>query len=208
MAQVKLGYTAYQARTQWYINHWGLPAFVREHLMEDGRTKLGIMAFPPNDKGRSWWTFATNGMSERRMPCIEEPHGDPRYRLELITYAQASADWICELLLEMALYPFDHMSGFTIGHTLPVTPTQGNLWSGYLILSPKLEPEEFNPLAIDVGIGDDWIFFAEVMGLKAEELERAIDVGGPKFTVTCVSDRAENLVIDVDRPSLLDGTHN
>jgi hypothetical protein len=47
MANPKLGYTAYQARTQWYMNHWGLPAFVREVLMEDGRTKLGIMAFPP-----------------------------------------------------------------------------------------------------------------------------------------------------------------
>ncbi len=174
----KLGYTAYQARTQWYMNHWGLPAFVRETFMEDGRTKLGIMAFPPNDKGRRWWTFATNGMSERRMPCIEDPHGDPRHRLELVTYARASADWICELLAEMARYPFSHRSGFAIGHTLPVTAKPGNLWSGYLILSPKLEPAEFNPLAFDVGIGDDWIFFAEVIGLKADELRQAIEIGG------------------------------
>jgi hypothetical protein len=173
--------------------------------MEDGRTKLGIMAFPPNNKGRSWWTIATNGMSERRMPCIENPHGDPRNRLELITYARASADWICELLIEMARYPFEHRSGFAIGHTLPVTPKPGNLWSGYLLLSPKLEPEEFNPLPIDVGIGDDWIFFAEVMGLKADELQQAIDIGGPEFTATCVPEGADALVIDLDRATLLDG---
>src|ERR1044071_2116112 len=103
--------------------------------MEDGQTKLGIMAFAPG-KGREWWTFATNGMSERRLPCIEEPHGDPSHRLELITYARESADWICELLTEMAGYPFEHRSGLTNGHTLPVTPKRGNLWSGYLLLSP------------------------------------------------------------------------
>jgi hypothetical protein len=203
MAGPQLGYTAYQARTQWYMNHWGPPEFIRESLMEDGRTKLGIMAFAPNDKGRDWWTFATNGMSERRMPCIEKPYGDPSHRIELITYAQASAEWICEHLAEMARYPFDHRSGIAIGHTLPVTSKPCNLWSGYLVLSPKLEPEEFNPLAIDVGIGDDWIFFAEVMGLKADELRRAIDDGGLKFTESCVSDRAEDLVIDVDRAPLL-----
>jgi hypothetical protein len=205
MATPKLGYTAYQARTQWYMNHWGLPAFVREAMMEDGRTKLGIMAFAPNDKGRNWWTFATNGMSERRMPCVEEPHGDPSHRLELVTYARASGDWICGLLTEMARYPFEHQSGIAIGHTLPVTPKPGNLWSGYLILSPRLEPEEFNPMAIDVGIGDDWIFFAEVMGLKADELRQAIEVGGPEFTAACVSDVGDTLAIDVDRPSLLSG---
>jgi hypothetical protein len=139
------------------------------------------------------------------MPCIENPHGDPSHRLELITYARASAEWICELLVEMARYPFEHRSGFAIGHTLPVTRKRDNLWSGYLILSPRLEPEEFNPLVIDVGIGDDWIFFAEVMGLKADELRRAIDYGGPKFTATCVGERAADLVIDVDRGSLLNG---
>ncbi len=157
MTTPKLGYTAYQARTQWYTTHWGIPAFVREALMEDGRTKLGILAFSPNNQGRSWWTFATNGMSERRMPCVEEPHGDPSHRLELVTYAHASADWICELLVEMARYPFEHRAGLAVGQTLPITPKPHNLWSGYLLMLPRLEPEEFNPLAIDVGIGDDWI---------------------------------------------------
>jgi hypothetical protein len=203
MATPKLGYTAYQARTQWYMNHWGVPAFVREALLEDGRTKLGVMAFAPNTRGRNWWTIATNGMSERRMPCIEQPHGDPRRRLELITYAQASADWICELLIEMARYPFEHRSGLAIGHTLPVTAKPGNLWSGYLLLSPRLELKEFNPLAIDVGIGDDWIFFAEVMGLKEDELRRAIDIGGPEFAAAFVPDEPENLAIDNDRNGLL-----
>jgi hypothetical protein len=205
MATPKLGYTAYQARTQWYMNQWGLPAFVRNALMEDGLTKLGIMAFAPNREGRSWWTIATNGMSERRMPCIERPHGDPSHRLELITYARDSADWICELLIEMARYPFEHRSGLAVGHTLHVTAKLRDFWSGYLIVSPKLEPSEFNPMAIDVGIGDDWIFFAEVMGLKADELLYAIDNDGPTFTEAFVTDEAEALLIDIDRASVLDG---
>ena len=54
------------------------------------------------------------------MPCIEEPHGDPSHRLELITYARASADWIVGLLTEMARYPFAHRSGFAIGDISPV----------------------------------------------------------------------------------------
>jgi hypothetical protein len=204
MATPKREYTTYQARTQWYMDHWGLPAFVREALMEDGRTQLGVMAFPPDDEVRRWWTFATNGMSERRMPCIEPPHGDPRHRLELIAYARASADWISDLLIEMARYPFEHRSGFAVGHTIPVTPRPGHLWSGYLFLYPRLEPEEFNPMAIDAGLGDDWILFAEVVGLKADELRRAIEVGGPEFTTTCVADGTESLAIDVDRATLLD----
>lgn len=203
MATPKPSYTAYQARTQWYMNHWGVPASIREELMEDGQTKLGIMSFPPNKRGRGWWTFATNGMSERRMPCIEEPHGNPNHRLELMTYARESADWICELLISMARYPFENRSGFAIGHTLPVTPKAGNLWSGYLLLSPKLEPEEFNPLAIDVGLGEDWIFFAEVMGLKTDELQRAIAIGGPNFTDTAVPHEVGSLMIDIDRANLL-----
>jgi hypothetical protein len=36
-----------------------------------------------------------------------------------------------------------------------------------------VQPAKFNPLPIDVGIGDDWIFFAEVLGLKEDELRRA-----------------------------------
>lgn len=171
--------------------------------MEDGRTKLGIMAFPPVASTRNWWTFATNGISERRMPCIEEPHGDPARRLELITYASDSADWISELLIEIARYPFEHRSGLAIGHTLPVTSKQGNLWSGYLLLRPRLEPEEFNPLGIDVGIGNDWVFFAEVMGLKGDELRLAVELGGPEFTTKVVTGRAELLAIDVDRTTFL-----
>jgi len=206
MTTERLGYTAYQARTQWYMNHWGPAAFVREALMEDGCTKLGVMAFPPvarNREGRSWWTFATNGMSERRMPCVEDPHGDPSHRLELVTYARAAADWISELLIEMARYPFEHRSGLTVGHTMPVTPKPGNLWAGYLLLFPRLEPKEFNPLGIEVGIGSDWVFFAEVMGLKADELQLAIEFGGPQFASKFVNGRAAGLTIDVDRSSLL-----
>jgi len=67
-----------------------------------------------------------------------------------------------------------------------------------------VQPAKFNPLPIDVGIGDDWIFFAEVLGLKEDELQRAIEIGGPKFAATFTSGTAD-LTIDADRPSLLDG---
>ena len=101
-------------------------------------------------------------------------------------------------------HPFEHRSGFAVGQTIPVTPKPGNLWAGYLLRSPRFEPAEFNPLPIDVGIGDDWIFFAEELGLKEDELQRAIEIGGPKFAETFTSGTAD-LTIDADRPSLLDG---
>src|SRR5215470_6708632 len=110
MNSAKLGYTAYQARTQWYLNHWGPPAFVRESVMEDAQTKFGVMGFAPvapDEEGRHWWTYATNGMSERRMPCLEQPHGDPAHRLELVTYSNSRSDWVSDLLVEMAKYPFE-----------------------------------------------------------------------------------------------------
>jgi len=65
-----------------------------------------------------------------------------------------------------------------------------------------VQPAKFNPLPIDVGIGDDWIFFAEVLGLKDVELRRTIEIGGPKFAATFTSGTA-NLTIDANRPSLL-----
>jgi len=206
MTETKLPYTSFQARTQWYMSRWGPPAFVRKFLMEDGRTVVGVMAFPPmatDSNARNWWTFATNGISERRFPCVEEPHGKPAHRLELIAYANAAADWIPGLLVELGRYAFEHRSGLAVGHTIPVIPKPGNMWSGYLLIRPRLEPDEFNPLGIDIGIGDDWVFLAEIVGLKDDELRLAINVGGPEFAKSVLAGRAAALAIDVDRASLL-----
>jgi hypothetical protein len=194
MSTRKLGYTGYQARTQWYMNHWGRPAAVHEALMEDNATKLGVMSFARQvPQGAEGWIYATN----------EEPHGDPAHRLELVAYGASQAAWVTAFLVELCRYPFQHGSGLSIGHTLPVSPKPGNLWAGYLLLRPRLEPEEFNPLAIDIGIGDDWVFFAEVMGLKQDELQLAIELGGSEFTRRFVAGRMDALAIDRDRPSLL-----
>ncbi|HEX5223098.1 MAG TPA: suppressor of fused domain protein [Verrucomicrobiae bacterium] len=204
MSSTKLGYTSYQARTQWYMNHWGSPESVRGALMEDGRTKLGIMRFAPaSTSDRRHWTFGTNGMSERRMPCVAWPHGDPSHRLELIAYANNPCDWISDLLVELAHYPFLHQSVLAVGHTLPVSQKTGNLWSGYLLARPRFEPEEFNPLAIEIGFGSDWVFYAELLGLKADELRVAIEIGGSEFFHKFVAGRRDSLLLDVERNSLL-----
>src|SRR5262245_13044623 len=104
-----LGYTTYQGRSHWYIQHWGSLQHVREGFMEDDVTKIGVMVFSPNTNqnvAREFWTYASNGMSERRMPCLVEPHGDPEHRLELLAYSRAYSPWIEDLILEIAQYPF------------------------------------------------------------------------------------------------------
>jgi len=57
---------------------WGPPSGLRKEQMEDGQTKLAIMTFPPRQavaqlRGQTHFTYATNGMSERRMPCRWRP---------------------------------------------------------------------------------------------------------------------------------------
>jgi hypothetical protein len=85
---------------------------------------------------------------------------------------------------------------------MPVSPRPGHLWSGYLLSWPRLESEEFNPLGIDCDLGDS-VFFAEVVGLLDDELQRAIDIGGPAFANTVLEPRGEVTLLDVPRRSLL-----
>lgn len=206
----KLGYTSYQGRTTWLLPHFSVPKEVHSFEMEDGKTQLGVMEFAPaHDRvQRSFWTYATNGMSERRMPCKNEPHGDPKFRVELIGYASNQADWVIQLLHAMAMYPFQQKSGFVVGHTLPVDAPQPRLWDGYLLVNPLLEPEDFNPMAIDIGIAD-WIFFVQVFGLVGPELEFGIEEGGPalidriRSRCTTSEDKARISFLDIKRKPIL-----
>ena len=208
MSESKIGYTTYQGRSEWYIRRWGKPIRVKKTFMEDGTTRLGIMTFAPgSDRSiKPHWIYATNGISERRMPCERRPHGDPSHRIELVACAREASDWVAELLIEMAHYPFHHRSGLNIGHTVPVTPRPGNLWDGYLLSWPLCEPDDFNPLAIDIGI-EDWVFFAQVIGLKTDELDVAMRIGGPAFMKRVVVKNCgiDLSPLDVDRVSLLSG---
>jgi len=176
--------TGYQGRSVWYVKFFGVPIDIHKALMEDGKTALGIMKYAPvrNERLiRSHWVYATNGMSERRMPCHERPHGDPKFRVELIAYSESESPWIVELLCAMAQYPFVHRSGFSANQTIPVTDPNPHLWDGYLLLTPPVEPDDINPLAVDIGIGDDWVFHLQVVGLKRQELAFAIQDGGEAF---------------------------
>ncbi len=179
-------YSGYQGRSFWYMKYFGVPIDIHKSLMEDGKTRLGVMEFGPvqNERlRRSHWVYATNGMSERRMPCEEKPHGEIRnFETEPdCLFRFASAPWIIELLSSMAHYPFVHRSGFMANHTIPVTNPNPHLWDGYLLLAPPAEPEEINPLAVDIGIGADWVFHLQIIGLKMPELEFAIKNGGSDF---------------------------
>jgi hypothetical protein len=189
----------YGGRSVWCLKNFGSgPKKIHAGMMEDGLTKLGVMEFEPSKQdSRPFWTFATNGMSERRMPCIEEPHGPPEMRLELMAYSSDRADWIIELLRAMAVYPFQYRTGFVIGHTIPVDSPKPRLWDGYLLASPLLEPEEFNPVAIDIGIGEDWVFFAQVFGLVQKELNFALKRGGPALEERIQKDCSKEELIAV-----------
>jgi hypothetical protein len=174
--------------------------------MEDQSTSLGVMVFDPRPAhmslpSRSFWIHATNGMSERRMPWRVPPHGDPAQRLELFAYTRDRAEWVDQLLAELAVYPFVHGSGLAAGHTLPVQAGAEKPWHGYLLTQPPCERPELNPLAIDIGIAD-WVFYVQVIGLLQEELEEAIAIGGPAFRQRYLTKtvHAEDLFLDALRP--------
>src|SRR5262245_36338186 len=128
--------TMYQTRTGWYIANFGPPRDLYISVMEDDSTELGVLEFPPSiHRGRGFWTYATNGMSQRRMPCEAEPHGDPTIRFELLAYCYGQTPWVVTLLRELAAYPFLHCSGFAVGHTISVE-ADNQRWSGFLIGMP------------------------------------------------------------------------
>jgi hypothetical protein len=177
--------------------------------MDDTSIELGIMRFPPrpgDGPARPFWTYITNGMSERRLPGEVKPRGNPEHRFELLAYTLHKTSWVVELLAEMAYYPFQQRSGFAIGHTFEVAATQRGLWSGYLLSFPMFEPAEFNPVAIDIGISD-WIFIAQVVGLKTQELNFGIKHGGLELAkrLAAVVDVHEMAFLDVQRVSLVIG---
>jgi hypothetical protein len=147
----------YGVRSVWYLKHFGSPLNIHESQTNDG-PRLGIMEFEPQadrEQKRMFWTYATNGMSERAMPNEFEPKSPAGRRLELIAYSRQKAPWVVNLLSDFARYPFVHRCGLYFGHTVPVASGGRTLWSGYVLAPPPCEVEEFRPLGLDWGIAPD-----------------------------------------------------
>jgi Suppressor of fused protein (SUFU) len=195
----------YGMRSVWYLKHFGSPIHIHDCTTVDA-PRLGIMEFAPqtdDERQRPFWTYATNGMSERAMPNEREPRGRIHARLELIAYTQMQAPWVVSLLADLVRYPFVHRCGLYFGHTLPVELNARGLWSGYVIAVPPCEKAEFRPLGWDWGIAPDWVDFAQVVGLAGSELEFA-ERGGGAVLAKRVSEKAmpSNLFLDVQRALL------
>jgi hypothetical protein len=200
--------TTYQARSAWLMQWLGPPAEMMADVMEDGSTEVGILFFPPfagstDVRRRSHHVLVSNGISERRMPCINEPHGPREFRAEVMAYTRDASPELATLLLNLGRLPFESGTGLLAGQTLANTG-QG-LWSGFLLWEPLLEDDEFNPVGFDLGFAEDFVFHVLVIGLKADEWEEVRRIGGVAFAQRYLHKDmdVENLLLDQDRPSLL-----
>ncbi len=174
-------YSAYQARSAWYIRHFGDEVNLWRSEMEDGQTTLAVMEFAPFENEtvkRPFWTYVTNGMAQRRLPVPPGRKGKKQVRLELFAYARERSEWLVPLLDVLGNYPFVHHSPMGIGFTLLVSKSYRQLWGGYLVTRPTSELAEFSPMTFDTGIGPDVLQFAQVVGLTTEEMYFAAREGG------------------------------
>jgi hypothetical protein len=174
-------YSAYQARSAWCIRHFGDEVNLWRSDMEDGKTTLAIMEFAPFESEtvkRPFWTYVTNGMSQRQLPIPPGRKGKKQIRLELFAYAREQSEWLAPLLDVLANYPFVHSSPMGLGFTLLVSKSYRKLWGGYLVTRPSNEADDFSPMGFETGIAPDILQFAQVVGLTTEEMYFAAREGG------------------------------
>jgi hypothetical protein len=195
-------FISYQTRSAWYLRHFGEEYSFYQSEMEDGQTALAVMEFFPRLKHtprRSFWTYATNGMSERRMPEQGTPRGRRQPRLEVLAYTRDEATWIVRLLEVFANYPFVHSTRLGVGFTLPVTKSYRKLWAGYLLIPPVNEAKDFTPLTFDATILPDPIGFVQLVGLTKEEMYLVAKEGGMELVerLVAVARKSFRLFLDV-----------
>lgn len=174
-------YSAYQARSAWFIRHFGDEVNLWRSDMEDGQTTLAVMEFAPvanESLNRPFWTYVTNGMSQRQMPIPPGRKGKKQVRLELFAYTREQSDWLVPLLDVLANYPFVHTSPMGVGFTLLVSKSYRKLWGGYLVTRPTQEAGDFSPMGFETGIAPDVLHFAQLVGLTTEEMNFAAREGG------------------------------
>jgi hypothetical protein len=194
-------YKAYQARSAWYVRYFGEEVTIYQSEMEDGQTLLAVMEFAPrrDEPRRKFWTYVTNGMSERRMPGEDQTQKKRHVRLELFACTHERSEWLVTLLDVLANYPFVHDTMLGVGFTLPVTKSYRGLWGGYLIARPVNEAADFTPLPFNTGVAPDIVAFAQVVGLTTEETYFATKEGGVALVerLTDLSPQASRLLLDV-----------
>jgi hypothetical protein len=193
-------YTAYQARSAWYIRHFGDEVNLWRSDMEDGQTTLAVMEFAPvntESLRRPFWTYITNGMSQRQLPRPAGRKGKRHVRLELFAYAREQSEWLVPLLDVLANYPFVHTSPIGIGFTLLVSKSYRKLWGGYLVTRPTNEAEDFSPMEFDTGIAPDILRFAQVVGLTTEEMYFVAREGGMELVERLSAQKSTRLFLDV-----------
>ena len=206
--------TPLQARSVWCMRHFGADVQVHRRGLDDPRVSFGVMEFRCDGlsyHGARHRAYLTNGMSERGMPWREEPTIPAhlrRYRLELLAVTHHRADWVIDLLTEMAQYPFLNRTGFAFGDTIPVNDAVLKSWQGYVLGLPP-NHDELNPLGIVAdGLDGDPVFWLNVIGLKQDELRIGVDRGGEELleSLFAAAGHQELLFLDSERLSLLGGT--
>jgi hypothetical protein len=105
---------------------------------------VDVYAFPGGQKGRSFHTLVTGGMSDLQMTLPALARGAPR-RVELIFYCfEPRAEYI-DTLRRMAHFPHDNQTWIGYGHTMPNGNPPEPLWGSSVLNTLLFMPTIVRP---------------------------------------------------------------
>lgn len=131
-----------------YERHLDGIAYPALHVADGVATRIEIYGIPPKKDDRHNWTLITSGMSDIPQTL---PDGS-RHRTELFMYVKEPRDWMFDVLVRLARYPFEHGTYLHWGHTVDnggsVTREPSQL-TAFAFWPPDLEVNFMDELALD-----------------------------------------------------------
>ncbi|MCK6470592.1 MAG: suppressor of fused domain protein [Planctomycetes bacterium] len=197
--------TPYDVREAHYRRFFGEDHTVWHPSGKEERIHVDVLSFPPQ-KGRSWFTFATNGMSDLDQPLekFDLANAEEWKRVEAIFYARADGmpgAWAAKLLNSIGKYPWDEGAFIGWHHTYSWdTPLDGkhDRFKTVFFLPPYFEGQGFDRKAVDGRL----VHIMWAVPITAEELAFAKSKGGQALEDR-LSDANIDPVFDPTRASVV-----
>src|SRR3954464_10725461 len=116
-------------------------------LPQPAPDSIVVMEFAPAQEGYDW-VYTTVGVSMKPMPDPNASAGHPSgHRMELILHSNRNHEGLVDLILAIAVYPFDHNTFFDPGDLIAGTPGQGVVegspLTDILVMHPYPYPPDF-----------------------------------------------------------------
>jgi hypothetical protein len=165
-------------REKVYEEFFGPPEIVN-HEVISLVPHIDVFVYPPGYANRPFYTLASSGMSDVRMPL---PEGLDRShaRREIVLYCETPDDAAINLVRRMARFPFQYSTWLDHGHTIPNGDPPAPIFddsalSAVLFLYTIVRPD--NGLADHVVLDGDPVHFLWLVPITQAELDHKLNHG-------------------------------